>query len=453
MLRAVLYLRLSVDRDGTRESIDIQEKDCRRLCAERGWEVVAVQTDRDVSGYKKVKTPGFDAALGMLSAREAEVLVFWKVDRLTRRGIVRIGEILKVLEETGGRIVSYNEQLDTSTAMGEGILGFLASQAKQESQNQSLRIRAHEDFAARRGELHAGGYRCYGYNRDGTLETIEAQLLRGIAARVIEGASLHSQAAELNTRGVKTSGGTEWSSSQIGRTLRSPRLRGVRVHLGEQYPGDWEPVFTEDVHLAVLAALDGRGTGYPTAANHLLTGLVWCGTCGNRMSYGTLSQNQKIFPMYRCVKRPGQKQCGHVSASERSVDDIVSSDTLAHLVEVDLPEATDDAPRLQALLDGDRASLAELARARYFERSLTADMFEAARKPLGQRVAETERALSVAIGHKDSAVIRWADAVAGWENVTERRRIIGRVVERVVIKAAVKRGRIFDRDRVKITWR
>jgi hypothetical protein len=61
--------------------------------------------------------------------------------------------------------------------------------------------------------------------------------------------------------------------------------------------------------------------------------------------------------------------------------------------------------------------------------------------------------LSVAVGHKDSAAIRWADAVAGWENVTERRRIIGRVVERVVIKAAVKRGRIFDRDRVKITWR
>ncbi len=63
MPRAVIYARISMDREGTKVSPEIQEAECRGLCERRGWEVVAVYCDRDRSAFKlRVKRPQFDRA-------------------------------------------------------------------------------------------------------------------------------------------------------------------------------------------------------------------------------------------------------------------------------------------------------------------------------------------------------------------------------------------------------
>ena len=86
---ALIYLRLSKF-DGSQDSPERQESECRALCDRRGWEVVAVFRDLDTSGYDpKVKTPGLNAALDAIKNGDANRFVSYKLDRFTRQGARR----------------------------------------------------------------------------------------------------------------------------------------------------------------------------------------------------------------------------------------------------------------------------------------------------------------------------------------------------------------------------
>ena len=56
-MRAAIYARLSMDREGTSAAVDRQEADCRELCEARGWEVVQVFSDNDVSASSGRRRP------------------------------------------------------------------------------------------------------------------------------------------------------------------------------------------------------------------------------------------------------------------------------------------------------------------------------------------------------------------------------------------------------------
>ena len=396
-LRAVLYLRLSLDRTGEKASIDIQERDCRELCDRQGWTVVSVEVDRDVSGYKKVPTPGLDAALERVTSGEADRLVCWKVDRLTRRGIARAGEILTRLEERGAALYFVKDGLDTSTATGELIFGILASIAKGESQNISLRTTAHHEARARKGRAHPGGSRCFGYNRDGSQVPAEVAAIRWAAAGVLEGRSLRSLAAELNAESIKTTMGNDWSPTSLGQMLRAPKLRGVRSYKGELYPGDWEPIFTEPEHLALLAVLDDPNRLSAKKGRHyLLSGMVRCGRCGGRLKYMPFHSANKIFPRYSCVRQPGKNNCGKLAASMESVDATVVRHICQYLLATrlaDFPLPSDELPKLRTQLEEDQQALTELTKDRYLNRTVTAEAFEVTRKELEARIAGTDAAI------------------------------------------------------------
>lgn len=450
--RAVIYLRLSLDRTGEKESIAIQEADCRALCARQGWDVVAVEVDRDVSGYKRVATPGLDRALDMIRDREANVLVAWKVDRLTRRGIVRMGEILGLLDEVGARIAFVMDNIDTSTAIGEGILGFIASQAKQESQNTAMRTRAYHEARAKRGEFHPGGRRCFGYTLDGReIVPEEAVLLRDIRDRILRGESINSIVRDMNRRGLRTTAGNAWTRATLTRLLRVPRLRGYRPYKGELYKGHWEPIFTEDEQLALIAAIDDRYK-FPVLGNsYLLRGLVKCGRCGETMRGNAKG---KKYRRYACVATPGSKNCGLVSISMEPLEDEVASRALAILAHFDPAPATDDTAQLEALLDADRDALGDLARARYFERSIDARTFDATKQLLEERIQDTEGRLAQA--RQPVHVPRTPAELADWWNGADyaaRRALIERMAAEVRINPATKPGPVFDPERVHVIWR
>ncbi|HEY2330536.1 MAG TPA: recombinase family protein, partial [Acidimicrobiales bacterium] len=86
-MRAILYTRLSIDRDGTAEGPDRQRADCRRLAEAKGWEVVAEYEDRDMSAFSGKRRPGYEAVLDDLRSGRADVVLAWKLDRLSRQGL------------------------------------------------------------------------------------------------------------------------------------------------------------------------------------------------------------------------------------------------------------------------------------------------------------------------------------------------------------------------------
>jgi DNA invertase Pin-like site-specific DNA recombinase len=82
--RALIYCRISQDREGAGLGVDRQRKDCEGLARRLGWQVVTVHTDNDASAYSgKVRT-GYRALLDDLGAGRADAVLVWHTDRLHR---------------------------------------------------------------------------------------------------------------------------------------------------------------------------------------------------------------------------------------------------------------------------------------------------------------------------------------------------------------------------------
>src|SRR3954451_11332018 len=83
--RAVIYCRQSLDRTGEGLAVTRQREDAEALCRERGWTVLDVITDNDVSASTRKPRPGFVRVLDLVDRGAGEVVVCWHVDRLVRK--------------------------------------------------------------------------------------------------------------------------------------------------------------------------------------------------------------------------------------------------------------------------------------------------------------------------------------------------------------------------------
>ena len=282
--RAAIYTRLSKDRLEERSGED-QEADCRALCTIRGFTVVTVHTDLE-SGYRRsARRPGYEALLEDLRTGAVDVVVIWKLDRLTRQGIRQIAPLLDVLEACAATLLSVHDPIDTSSAMGEGVLGMLASMAKQESENMSVRIRRSKRHHAEAGRHKDGGPRPFGITRDWSeVVADEAALIREAADRVLAAQSLRSIAADWQARGIATSRAVSGrvrpsasSSCRSASTACGSRRRVVAV-------GSWPRILDEAICARLRAVLtDPARRPGPPVHSYLLTGLLRCGRCGARM--------------------------------------------------------------------------------------------------------------------------------------------------------------------------
>src|SRR4051794_16124130 len=126
--RAGIYLRVSQDRDGTSASPERQLEDCRAVSQRKGLEVIQIYEDRESAFAKSARRPEYKRLLADLEEGRIDTVVFWKLDRLTRQGLTGLHPLLAL----NAKLVSANEEIDTTSAMGEGIAGLLASMAKQE---------------------------------------------------------------------------------------------------------------------------------------------------------------------------------------------------------------------------------------------------------------------------------------------------------------------------------
>lgn len=338
--RAAIYTRISVDRDGKSEAPGRQEADCRALAKLRGWKVTKVYSDRDLSAYSRVvERPQYDHLIRDLEDRVVDALIVWKLDRLTRRGVVGVAQFLRVLEDTGAELVSVQEPfIDTTSPIGKGVLGLMASMAEQESENTSIRTKRTHLEAAKNGKMHTGGNRQYGYTKDGKVDPDEAAVILEAVDRVLTGESLRSIATDFNARGIRTSAvgkrrrprphqlvdpelldengryelRGEWRSVTLSQVLRSPMLAGMRKHNGHVSRGTWEPIISEEIHEELLRVLASRRTDQSAEdRSHLLSGagVIRCGECGRpmrRMSFRQKNtRDSRLFHRYQCAKQPG----------------------------------------------------------------------------------------------------------------------------------------------------
>jgi len=445
-VKAGIYTRLSQDRP-EETSRERQESDCRALAQLKGWDVVAVWTDL-LSGYRRsVRRPGYAAALEAVASGQIDVLIVWKLDRLTRQGVREIARLLDALETGGVTLVSVQDSIDTSTAMGEGVLALLASVAKQESENTGTRVRSAGKARAAAGRPKRSGFRPYGYASDFvTVVPEEAELLREAARRILAGDSIYAVVSDWNSRGLKTTAGRPWNSTALRRPLLGARWRGLRAYDGVVVgPAQWPAVLDEETGAALDAVLAVRKRRR-RVRSYMLTGIVKCGECGGPL---TPRVRENGVRRYVCVKTPGSSEgrCGRVQVAAGGLEELVDRIMVAALSEGELLSSPDGpAGDLWAELGGLRARL-ERAEEAYVEGLLEKGRYKVLRASLIEQVEELEDRIGASL-----IVPAALDVEKGWPelDLEQRRTVVAAWFPRIVVNRAVKGGPRLDPGRIEL---
>lgn len=289
--RAVLYLRQSTYREES-ISLELQEAAARDYANRQGYRVIGVEADPGITG-RTWKRPAVQRTLQMIERGEADVIVLWKWSRLSRARLDWAIAVDKV-ETAGGRIESATEPTDTTTSAGRLARGILAEFAAFESERIGEEWQRAIRSRQARGLPGTGGPR-FGYVRVAKdvyePDPVTGPVLAELYRRATQGETLFSLATWLNDNGIPTTAGGPWSRARLQPMLDSGFGAGLirtNAHTPakwEYLPGVHEPVITEEQWEAYRRYRTHKKTTPPNgAAKYPLTGLIYCGDCGARMS-------------------------------------------------------------------------------------------------------------------------------------------------------------------------
>lgn len=464
-MKAGIYVRISDDRTGQRAGVQRQEADCRELAERRGWSVVQVYEDNDLSAYRGKPRPAYQRLLGDIKQGSVEAVVVWRLDRLHRHP-KELEEFFEVCDAAGvADLASVTGAVDLSTGDGRFQARILGAVARKESDDKSRRIRRKAEELARAGKVGGGGHRPFGYQQNRVaVRTDEADLIREAAQRVLAGEGLHGIATDWQARGVETPTGRHWQSQTLKRMLISPRIAGLRelrgVVVGD---AEWDQIIDPETHhrLVVILTDPARRKFYGGGGRrYLLTGFGFCGLCGAKLVARPRGDKRRC---YVCASGPNFRGCGKIRVLSEPVEEFIAEALFVALDTPKLIEAiraqTDDS-ELSGLLEAlrsDEDALEQLARDHYADRLISRGEYLAARSALDQRIEATKSqlrrqesttALADIPSGGDAVRAAWAESDLTW-----RRALVGTVIERVVLHPAVKGRNYFDPNRVELIWR
>jgi DNA invertase Pin-like site-specific DNA recombinase len=364
-VKAGIYCRLSLQRDGDTTKVDDQERICRRIAGQLGWEIAegvgypspdGVYTDNNESAWKlKRKRRGWDAMLADVGSGKISALIVYHGDRLIRQPR-DLEDLIDLARARGTRLASGIGTRDLGNPDDQFILRIEAAAACRASDDTSRRQKARFDRWRLEGREFAGGPggRRFGFGSDGvTPVPAEGDAIREAAARILGGESARSLAKDFGARGITSVTGRAFDGQDLRRMLKLPRYAGLMAD-GETRAA-WEPVLDRETWERVVLVLEARGVtarkGDGREVRHLLSGIAACGRCGARLQIAYISTRGYKYRLYACGRRAG---CGKLYRNADHLDAYVIARTTALLrdprqPEGELPVAPDHAPEWLAL--------------------------------------------------------------------------------------------------------
>jgi site-specific DNA recombinase len=300
-VRCAIYTRVSTDHGLDQEfnSLDAQHDAASAYIksqAHAGWTLI--RSRYDDGGYSGGSTdrPDLQRLLDDIRSRKLDVIVVYKVDRLTR-SLADFAKLVELFDAHGVSFVSVTQQFNTTTSMGRLTLNVLLSFAQFEREVTSERIRDKIAASKRKG-LWVGGTLPFGYEmKQGKIAIVEeeAQLVRFIFRRYLELGSVNELVRDLKERNIRTRAkrlatGATRGEIPFGRgalyyVLGNHFYIGEVKYNNEILPGEQPPIMDRALFEAVrqksLAQWSHR-TIVRNKSDHLLTGLLF-DNAGHRM--------------------------------------------------------------------------------------------------------------------------------------------------------------------------
>lgn len=283
MKRVAIYVRVSTSKQDEGYSIPLQKERLIAYCKAKGWVVAGLFVDPGHSG-STMDRPGLVNLMDGIAAGKYDVILVYKLDRLSRSQKDTLYLIEDVFMANGVDFVSMQESFDTTTIYGRAMVGILSVFAQMERETIAERTLMGRAGRAEEGLWHGGGTDPIGYDYvDGELvvNAAEAEQVRMVYGFFADGFSVTEISRRMD--GYRTKHG-DWShTSTVGNVLDNPLYAGTVHFDGVLSRGRHTAIVPEDVDRRVKArrARQKRAEASGDSA-YLLTGLIYCASCGSR---------------------------------------------------------------------------------------------------------------------------------------------------------------------------
>jgi site-specific DNA recombinase len=315
--RIVGYLRVSTAEQAEEGySIDAQENIIRQKCEMEGCELVAIYSDRGISGKSMTNRLQLQQMLEDAKANEFDEVWCWKTNRMARNQYDLL-TIVKTLESYNVAFRSCSEAFETSTPAGKLMMNVLASIGEFERETIVDNVKMGMKQRARTGKWNGGivlGYKSVSVNENNTkLEIVpeEATIIRKIFELYASGKGLKAITNQLNHEGYKTKRGNMFGTGGVKDILMNPVYIGkIRYNLRENWSEkrrkgiNKNPIVVDGEHETIIPTeiwdkvqemykMKSNKPKKTFESNYLLTGLMKCPVCGASMVAGRTKKKRK----------------------------------------------------------------------------------------------------------------------------------------------------------------
>jgi DNA invertase Pin-like site-specific DNA recombinase len=329
-LRCAIYTRVSTDAGLEQDfnSLDAQREASEAYIksqAHEGWQLI--RTGYDDGGYSggSLERPALKKLLDDVKAKLVDIIVVYKVDRLTR-SLADFAKLVELFDAHGVSFVSVTQSFNTTTSMGRLTLNMLLSFAQFEREVTSERIRDKVAASKKKG-MWMGGNVPLGYqvlDRKLIIVPEEAATVRQIFECYLEQGSVLKLLEELRRRGIKTrhrnlsngqaTGRIFFTTGPVTHLLKNRIYLGEITHKDQSYQGEHEAVVDRLLFEAVqdrLAENLQKHRAKWAASNALLLRKLF-DDAGNRMTPSTTKKHGLIHRYYisRALLEGRKGECG-----------------------------------------------------------------------------------------------------------------------------------------------
>lgn len=342
-VRCAIYTRKSTEHGLELEfnSLDAQREACEayvRSQASQGWRVMARQYDDAAFSGGNLERPALRDLLGDIAAGKVDVVVVYKIDRLTR-SLTDFAKLVELFDAHAVPFVAVTQQFNTTSSMGRLTLNMLLSFAQFERELSSERVRD-KIAASRRKGRWTGGTVPLGYDaidKNLAINPAEAETVRTIFSLYLELKSYGRLIAELARRRIVTkqrvtknpryNGGIIFRYGPLVHLLKNRIYIGEVHHDGKWYAGEHEPLLDHNLFDQAQALMPNPATRRQVRSESgaLLIGRLYDDR-GNRMSPSFTNKNGVRYRFYvsSALLRGRKGECGTVGRiAARTIEDLV----------------------------------------------------------------------------------------------------------------------------------
>ena len=321
-IRCAIYTRKSSEEGLEQDfnSLDAQREACEAYIKSQmheGW--VLLDKQYNDGGYSggTMERPAFKELLKDIENDEVDIVVVYKVDRLTR-SLMDFSKIIDVFDRHETSFVSITQQFNTTTSMGRLTLNILLSFAQFEREVTGERIRDKISASKKKG-MWMGGKVPLGYSKEDKKLVVhkeDTQKVQMLFEKYLELKSVPKLMQYLKEEEIKTKTDKYFSKGQLYHLLANKIYIGKITHKDKVYEGEHEAIICDEIFEKVQKLLYENKVdkicGVKCSSNSLLASLIY-DDLGNRMTPSHSNNHGRRYRYYISTALKNNKETGSIS--------------------------------------------------------------------------------------------------------------------------------------------